>query len=80
MNGLTLTIECDGVTEGRVPRAQRWGYAGPRRPTVDDRVHPEISNWAGHVDLWRRAVEASNSLNVLDALPARRFVLTQEDY
>ena len=80
MNGLTLAIECEGRPEGRVPHAQRWGYAGRRRPSVDDRAHPEISNWAGHLDHWREAVEASNSFRLLDVLPARRFVLTQDDY
>lgn len=79
MNAVTLTVECDRLPEGRVPRAQRWGYAGPRRPPVDDGSHPEIPNWAGHLDAWREAVAASNSFKTLGALPPRRFLLDQED-
>ncbi len=79
MNGLTLTIECDGLPEGRVPKAQRWGYAGRRRPGVDDAQHPEMGAWAGHVPSWQAAVETSNSFRALEALPPARFEVVQSD-
>jgi hypothetical protein len=79
MSALVLELRCDDVPEGRVPRAQRWGYAGRRRESVSDDEHPEMGNWAGYVDHWKTKVEASNSFRVLDTLTVREVVVTQDD-
>ncbi|PTL59142.1 hypothetical protein [Paraconexibacter algicola] len=79
MNSLTLQLVFEGLPDGRVPKAQRWGYAGARRAGVSDVEHAEISNWAGHVDRWKEAVEQSNSFKVLDRLRVDHFTITQSD-
>jgi hypothetical protein len=79
MNALTLILECDGLPEGRVPRAQRWGYAGRRRDDVSDEAHPEMAAWAGYVDNWKAAAERSNSFKVLETLPPARWRIVQEN-
>jgi hypothetical protein len=77
MVALTLTFICDRAPEGRVPRAQRWGYAGPRRADVDDHAHPRIERWAGHATCWASAVEASNSFAVLESVGPTRWNVQQ---
>ena len=79
MNALTLTFECDSAPADRIPKAQRWGYAGRRRSDVSDQAHPEMPRWAGYVDSWARAVEASNSFRVLERIPPSRWRIVQED-
>ena len=77
MNSMFLTVLCDRPPDGRVPEAQRWGYAGRR--LEGDETHPEFRNWAGWVDSWKRAVEASNSFKVLDDIQPVRWVALQDD-
>jgi hypothetical protein len=80
MNHLMVTFECDRLPEGRVPQAQRWGYAGTRRPDVSDEAHPEGGvNWAGYLDSWANAAEASLSFKVLEELGPVRWTAGQED-
>jgi hypothetical protein len=79
MNALTLILECDRAPADRIPKAQRWGYAGRRRAGVSDEVHPEMPRWAGYVDSWTLAVEASNSFKVLETIPPSRWRIVQED-
>ena len=79
MNALTIELEAAGVPEGRVPQARRWGYAGRRRHDVPNDSHPEMGNWAGYVDNWARAVEASNSWKVFEHLPPTRIRVTQSN-
>jgi hypothetical protein len=80
MNGLWVSFECDRAPDGRVPQAQRWGYAGRRRDDVSEEAHAEMRNWAGWVDSWKRAVEASNSFKVLDEIQPVRWSAVQSDY
>jgi hypothetical protein len=77
MVALTLTFICDRAPEGRVPRAQRWGYAGPHRADADDNAHPRIERWAGHATCWASAVEASNSFGVLEIVGPTRWNVQQ---
>jgi len=79
MNALLLELWFDGVPAGRVPKAQRWGYAGRHRKDVSDEAHPDMHNWAGWVDRWKTAVEASNSFRVLESLPVSHFTISQTD-
>jgi hypothetical protein len=79
MNVLVVEFDCDSAPEDRIPRAQRWGYAGGRRDDVSDEGHPEMGNWAGWVDSWRRAVEKSNSFRALDEITPARWRVIQED-
>jgi hypothetical protein len=79
MNALLLELWFDGVPAGRVPKAQRWGYAGRHREDVGDEAHPDMDNWAGWVDSWKTAVETSNSFRVLETLPVSHFTLSQTD-
>lgn len=79
MNALLLKLVFSGAPTGRPLRAQRWGYAGRHREDVSDETHAEIGNWAGWVDSWKTAVEASNSFRVLDTLAVRHFELFQGD-
>ncbi|MDA0184064.1 hypothetical protein OJ997_27395 [Solirubrobacter phytolaccae] len=79
MNVFHLSLAADGVPDGRVPTAQRWGYGGPVRPDASDAEHGEIAGWAGHVDAWATAVRASNSWKAFDALPMVRFTVLQSD-
>lgn len=77
MTTLTLTIASERIPEGRVPRAQRWGYAGPRRADVDDDTHPRIERWAGHSSSWASAVVASNSFAALKINAPTRWSVQQ---
>lgn len=79
MNALTVMLECGRAPQDRVPQAQRWGYAGRRRDDVSDDSHPEMSRWAGWVESWKRAVEASNSFKVLDQIQPTRWRAVQEN-
>jgi hypothetical protein len=79
MHSFDLSLETDGIPEGRVPTAERWGYGGPRRPDTSDEEHSEIAAWAGHVDSWAAAVRKSNSWKVFDVLPMTRFSASQDD-
>lgn len=79
MNALGLAIECDAVPAGRVPTANRWGYAGRRRADVSDEAHPEIAAWAGYLDPWKESVERSNSFQALELLRPARWRVVQED-
>jgi hypothetical protein len=79
MHVFHLSLETDGLPEGRVPTAQRWGYGGPAREKTSDEHHAEVSNWAGHTESWAAAVRASNSWKVFDALPMVRFSAIQDD-
>jgi hypothetical protein len=78
MNALGLTIVCERAPEGRIPRAQRWGYAGTRREDSDEK-HPELRNWAGWVDSWKRAAERSTSVKVLDEIAPVAWHAHQSD-
>jgi hypothetical protein len=78
MNALELVFLTDRAPEGRVPEAQRWGYAGRRQEGGDS--DPEFRNWAGWVDSWKDAVEASKSFKVLDDIPPVRWVASQFVY
>ena len=80
MNGLSVELDAVAVPPDRVPTAQRWGYAGPKRPDVSDEGHTEMANWAGHVDTWEQAVAASNSWKAFDVVPLRGFRALQSDY
>ncbi|WP_354697287.1 hypothetical protein DSM112329_02909 [Paraconexibacter sp. AEG42_29] len=79
MRALTLQLQFAELPAGRVPKAQRWGYAGRRREGVSDSEHSEISNWAGYVDNWKAAVERSNSFRVMDDLQVQGFTISQGD-
>jgi hypothetical protein len=79
MNRVTVSFVCDRAPEGRVPQAQRWGYAGVRRDDVSDDQHAEMRNWAGWVDSWKRAVERSNSIRALDQAQPVRWHAFQSD-
>jgi hypothetical protein len=79
MNAVVLELDCERTPEGRVPKAHRWGYAGRLRPDVSDDSHPEMRNWAGWVDAWKQAAEASNSFKVLAEIRPARWRVVQED-
>ncbi|HWT95642.1 MAG TPA: hypothetical protein VN238_21770 [Solirubrobacteraceae bacterium] len=75
MSALNVELFADGVPEGAAPEDQLWGYAGHRRPDVSDDTRPDFPGaWAGHVDPWSRAVEASASWQALLALGGTRFI------
>src|SRR4051794_6829827 len=78
MYALTLNIDCDRLPEGRVPRAQRWGYAGRKREDHGGR-NPEFERWAGYVEAWAAAVEASNSFKALESLGPTSWRAAQGD-
>jgi hypothetical protein len=79
MNVLALEFECERGPQGRAPTAQRWGYAGLRRDDVSDEAHPEMARWAGWVEQWKSAVEASNSFKVLAEIQPVRWLSSQGD-
>lgn len=79
MNSLSLSFHCDGAPGGRVPQAQRWGYAGRRREGESDTSHPEFRNWSGWVESWKHAVEASNSFKLLDEIRPATWHAAQTD-
>jgi hypothetical protein len=79
MNRVAVSFVCDRAPEGRVPQAQRWGYAGARLDNVSDDQHPAMRNWAGWVDSWKRAVERSNSVRALAEIQPVRWDAFQGD-
>lgn len=79
MNGLSLAITFEGEGDVLSARAQRWGYAGPHEPDVDEETHPEIDNWAGHVPAWAAEVESSKSFKAFDQMRPVSFTVDQSD-
>ncbi len=79
MRAVSVELATREVPPDRVPRAQRWGYAGPPRPDGFEDEHPEIANWAGHVLAWSEAVRRSNSWLALSSASSVDLRAVHED-